>query len=127
MKYIIQGNPVAWARAGISGGRLYDTQKHIKLVMGITIRNQHGNRPQFEGPLILEATFYMPIPKRIKDKSTWEGKPMKSKPDTSNLLKLIEDCCTGVLYKDDAIIYKIIAERIYGQHPRTEFIFREAE
>ena len=127
MKYILDGDPVAWARAGINGGRLYDTQKHLKLIMGLNIRNQHGDRPFFEGPLILEVTFFMPIPKRVKNRSLLEGQPTKSKPDCSNLVKLIEDSCIGLLYKDDAIIYKIVAQRVYGQRPRTEFIFREAE
>jgi len=127
MKYILDGVPVAWARAGINGGRLYDTQKHLKLIMGLNIRNQHGDRPFFEGPLILEVTFFMPIPKRAKNRLSLEGTPTKSKPDCSNLVKLIEDTCIGLLYKDDAIIYKIVAQRVYGQRPRTEFIFREAE
>lgn len=125
MKYILEGDPIAWARAGLHGKKFYDTQKHLKLVMGINIRNQHSDRPFYEGPLILNVQFFMKMPARVKDKLSWEGKPTKSKPDLSNLIKLIEDTATGILYNDDCLIYKINAERVYGQKPRTEFTIRE--
>lgn len=125
MKYILEGDPVAWARAGRNGKHFYDKQKHIKLVMGITLRNQHGDRPFYTGPLILQGTFFMPIPSRVKNKWEWDGKPTDNIPDTSNLTKLIEDAAIGVLYKDDRIIYKINVERVYGIVPRTEFTFIE--
>ena len=125
MKYVIKGEPVAWARAGINGKRFYDAQRHIKTAFGITIMSQHGSLPFYEGPIMLDISFVMPIPKRIKDPSSWEGMPMKSKPDLSNLIKLIEDTGSGILYKDDAIIYKIVAKRVYGVVPRTEFTIKE--
>lgn len=127
MKYILEGDPVAWARAGRSKNRFYDTQKQLKLVMGIAIRNQHNDRPFYEGPLILEATFYMPIPKRVSKPDTWEGKPTNIRPDLSNLIKLLEDTCTNILYHDDCIIQKIIADRVYSVNPRTEFLLREVD
>lgn len=125
MKYILEGEPTAWARAGLAGRKLYDTQKHLKLVMGITLKNQHDDRPFYTGPLILDITFIMKIPSKAKEPSEWEGTPTRSKPDLSNLIKLVEDTATGILYKDDCLIYKINAERVYGENPRTEFTIRE--
>lgn len=43
------------------------------------------------------------------------------KPDLSNLLKWIEDCATGIIYRDDCIIASICAKKLYAESPRTEF------
>lgn len=119
--YIIEGEPIPLARARHAAHRVYDSQKNKKLVLGITLRNQHKDRPLYTGPLLLTATFFMPIPKtRQKQKNSLEGKTHIFTPDLSNLVKFIEDISSGVLYHDDCLIAEIIAKKIYGE-PRTEF------
>jgi Holliday junction resolvase RusA-like endonuclease len=77
----------------------------------------------FTQPLLLNVVFYMPIPtswSKIKQESH-VGKPCATKPDLSNLLKLIEDSANGVLYDDDARICSTSMRKIYDYNPRTEF------
>ena len=119
--YIIKGDPIALARARHYNRRVYDSQKNEKLVLGITLRNQHAERPQFIGPLQLDITFFMPIAKsRAKQRATLLDSYHFYTPDLSNLIKFVEDLATSILYPDDCLIAKIIAKKIYGD-PRTEF------
>ena len=121
--YIIEGEPIALNRAkpNYTQRHVYDSQKNRKLITGITLANQHRDRPQFIGPISLEVIFYMPIPdSRLKDKKALLGTYHHCRPDTSNLIKYIEDAAQSILFKDDCIIAKIVAEKIYGE-PRTEF------
>ena len=122
--------PTAWKRPGQSmkWGRVwrYDTQKADRLLWGIHIRNQYEG-PFLVGPLHLDVLFAMPISQRIKPKQrelvhgSWHIK----KPDSSNLLKLIEDIAQGLLFKDDCIIAKITVEKKYDKEPRTQFTLTE--
>ena len=100
--YIIPGLPIAWRRAGY-GGHFYDTQKGQKLVSGISMKQQHANRPQFTGPLELIITFFFPLPKISKPKQALlSGNWFTNRPDGDNLEKFILDAATNVLFHDGA-------------------------
>ena len=119
--YVLEGDPVALARGRHVGRRVYDSQKNEKLVLGITLRNQHGDRPLYDGPLLLDVTFFMPIAKsREKHRAHLMDSCHFYTPDLSNLIKFVEDLSANILYHDDCLIAKIIAKKIYGE-PRTEF------
>lgn len=118
--YVLYGNPVAWARPSPSGGRMWDTQKQIKFQYGAYLRQQHEDLPLLEGPLHLEIKFYFHIPRTTKKRP---GEYHIFKPDLSNLIKLIEDVGSGILYKDDALISSMRAAKLYDETPRVEFSF----
>lgn len=119
--YVIPGTPVAWKRAGHANGTFYDKQKNDKLSCGLYISNQHKGEI-YQGPLLLDITFYFAMPMTLKKKhDQMRLKPHFFKPDTSNLIKYIEDVCTSLLYKDDCLISDIIAKKRYDDIPRTEF------
>lgn len=120
MLYVIQGDPIPLARARHGAKKVYDCQRHQKLVHGIDLRNQHDNQPLFLGPLHLIIVFYVKIP-QAQAKKNISGKPHVSKPDLSNLIKYVEDVATGILYPDDKQVCKITARKEYDEHPRTEF------
>lgn len=109
------------------GPRPWDTQKSLKLEWSESFSEQHGSDPLFKGPLHLEAYFYFPIAKTLKKDERTErlGSPHSFRPDLSNLIKLIEDVATGILYEDDSLIASIAAYKIYDLRPRTEFSLRE--
>lgn len=126
--YIIEGDPVAWARAVPSRktGRMWDSQKQTKLYFQLLISRIHGTRPLYDGPLHLDITYYLPIPPSLHKKADkLEGSWHFFRPDKSNLLKLIEDAATGILYKDDCLICSETSYKKYSKNPRTEFIIRE--
>lgn len=124
-KYIVKGDPVAWARPGVNGQHakpfLYDTQKNERLLLTISLESQHNNEVMFEGPLIVHAWFFMRIPK-TKNIHTYIGKPHLTYPDADNMLKFILDCGKRAgLYKDDRFVYDERAVKVYDLEPRVEF------
>jgi len=126
--YVIDCNPIPWQRAGINSqaARFFDRQKQDKIAFGLYILSQHGNSPLFEGPLLVEATFYMPIPKTGFKKGTlWHCK----KADADNFLKFLFDSITNTeaVWNDDCQVSKIITSKIYDKHPRTIFTISELE
>jgi Holliday junction resolvase RusA-like endonuclease len=126
MHYIVDGSPIPLARARHGNGNTYDSQKQLKYSVGIQLRQQQQDVPIFTGPICLEVIFFMPIPDRIQKKIRKSADaqriaPHSCKPDLSNLIKFIEDVATGIIYKDDSLISKIVAHKVYSMIPRTEF------
>lgn len=72
--------------------------------------------------LSVSCMFYLPIPKGTSKKKTtlmedtWQDK----KPDLDNLIKMILDRCTGILFEDDNNISRIEAVKKYSQQPRIK-------
>lgn len=124
MVYCIKGSPLALSRPrfNMARGTVYDCQRNERLIIGISLRGQHEDRPILKGPLMLYAKFYMPIPKNMKVE---EGKTYHIvKPDLDNLIKLLLDVSTGVIIQDDKSIASVESSKIYSKDPRTEFYFK---
>lgn len=121
--YILTGDPIPLARARHGQRRVYDSQKPVKLIAGISLRNQHEGLPLFTQPLRLDAHFYFKIPMRLSGakKDKLEGTPYASRPDLDNCIKFILDVSNMVLFEDDACVTCIIAHKLYGAEPRVEF------
>lgn len=122
LTYVLLGHPTPLARARVGKATMWDSQKQIKCIKRIELQSQHNNMPLLEGKLHLLVTFYFPFPncsKRKKD--SLRGTYHYFKPDLDNLIKMVCDLCTGVLYKDDCIISQITAHKIYDDIARTEF------
>lgn len=124
----IPGAPIAWQRARISKhGGFYDPQKHLKNAINIHLSNYEG--PLLEGPLFLNVTFFVPIPKSFSKKKIGElvGSFHSIKADLDNNLKFFLDTLqsAGTIFKDDACIAGILAFKIWELHDkaRTEFEF----
>ena len=128
-QYILTGSPVPLARARTSYvlKRCYDAQKQLKMIAGIEIQHQHGNRPLLSGPLSLDVTFYLPLARSMSLKRNKQllGTYHTIRPDTSNLLKFIEDVCQNIVYKEDCIISVITAKKLYSNDPKTIFTIEE--
>ncbi len=120
MKYILIGNPIPLARPRFNVQKVYDGQKHKKLVCGINLKNQHKGKPFYEGNLHLDVKFYLKISKRKKG-DLLDNTYHVYRPDLSNLIKFVEDIGTGIIYKDDSLICSVHAIKKYSAIPRTEF------
>jgi Holliday junction resolvase RusA-like endonuclease len=81
----------------------------------------------FVGPLELRAWFYVPRPRNhyrtgrnshlLRDSApTW---PIV-RPDTTKLLRGLEDALTGVVWFDDAQVVVQAARKVFGEPARTE-------
>lgn len=85
-------------------------------------------RREFKGEMIKEScevviVFSMPFPaswsKNKQDEMLWL--PHTSKPDIDNMEKLLLDSCNEILWKDDGLVWKIAATKIYARVPMIEF------
>lgn len=124
--YTIPGKPIPLARPRFSRGKVYDPQEKIKEEYAWHLRRQRQKDVLLyftTGPLELNVTFYMQIPKSIskKKKDALRGMPHPIKPDLDNLIKFILDCASGILYRDDKLIASITAHKLYDVIPRTVF------
>ena len=133
----IPGEPVSQGRPRFStyGGfaRAYDPKKSkdakqsIKFFVADAMEKQ--NISHLVGPIMLQVQFGIKLPKsqerkRIPRPRIWRVK----KPDLDNLIKLIKDACSDIVFLDDNQIVKISAEKIQcaqGEAPFTKIKFSE--
>lgn len=110
ISYFVPGRPIAFARAGSHGATRYtpEPQKSYMHAIAWTAKATPGSK-LLEGPLRLtvRATF---AEQKGKEADQWKW----SKPDLDNLTKIQADALNGVLYRDDAQIVEIIAQKKYG-------------
>ena len=131
----IPGEPIAQGRPKFSnrGGfvKAYDPKKSRdgKQLVKFFVANkmEEDERDPIEGPIYLQIQFGIKLPtsqyrKRIPVPRKWRIK----KPDLDNLIKLIKDACSGIVYLDDNQVVKISAEKIecaQGESPFTKIRF----
>jgi Holliday junction resolvase RusA-like endonuclease len=121
--YIIPEDPVAWARAVPTRTHgMWDSQKKLKMWLGLFIARSHGDRPHYTGALLLDVKFCMPMNQRMRKAGKQkEEQWYEQRPDFDNLVKLICDTCNTILYEDDKLITTAIISKVYSTQPRTEF------
>ena len=81
------------------------------------------------GPIMLQVQFGIKLPKsqerkRIPRPRIWRMK----KPDLDNLIKLVKDACSTIVFLDDNQVVKVLAEKIQcaqGEAPFTKIKFSE--
>jgi Holliday junction resolvase RusA-like endonuclease len=130
----LMGDPIPLARPrfyaskGLSSRtHVYDAQKRAKMTSIAEIKRQfemhHSPNCVLDGvALRLDVCFTLATPKSQKMQySKLQGKPHIIRPDTSNMIKYIEDVCSGLIYRDDALISRIVAYKRYGLESYTEF------
>tara|TARA_B100001250_G_scaffold167270_1_gene144015 strand:+ start:295 stop:753 length:459 start_codon:yes stop_codon:yes gene_type:complete len=138
--FTIPGEPVAQGRPRFSthGGfaRAYDPKKSKdgKSVVRLCARDaidSAGLTEPLSGPLVMKVQFGIPLPKSAYRKRKPVGRSWRTKkPDLDNLLKLVKDACSGIIYLDDNQVSRISAEKItcgQGEAPYTKVLFRELE
>jgi Holliday junction resolvase RusA-like endonuclease len=129
--FILNEKPIAQKRhRHTKAGVTYDPCKKDKLYYRILIKRATEKYSSLKehllcGPLAIQIKFYFSLPK-TKSLRKKKGLYHISKPDCDNLQKFILDCCSGLLYADDAYIFKISAIKCYThRYARTEVTVTE--
>ena len=81
------------------------------------------DREPFQGPLMLVVDFYFARPKgHFGVHGVRRAAPRYPvvRPDTTKLLRPLEDALSGILWKDDSQVVDQIARKRYGDPPRAE-------
>lgn len=108
----IHGKPIPWKAHAGYGRRSYSPNyEHKERYREIILS-------QYAGPLItdcvkIDATFFLPYPKSLKNKDLFKIHTLCSRPDTTNLFKFLEDCLQGTVIADDNQTRQIVAIKTY--------------
>lgn len=140
-KIILLGEPRALQRhrTCVIGGKQkqYDPQAKWKVVTrnymllerqkGWPYNGTKGKSDENEWTNAFDITinfFCYRSPKQCKlSEEELKKVPHTQKPDLDNMIKYILDCGNGILWHDDAEIYKITAAKIWSKTPRTEILW----
>jgi len=113
------GSPIQKMRPRFSFRGTYDLQTKVKENCLQLLKDQEVRI--LEGPLSMNCTFTIEIPKSFSKKKKREllGTPHIKRPDLDNFIKFYLDLLNGIAYVDDAQICKITASKFYGECPTT--------
>jgi Holliday junction resolvase RusA-like endonuclease len=137
IRLTIPGKPTPLSRAGHGqfGGKFL-TAPTSKQIGAVVDAWQRAGEPRFDDelPLLLECDFYFERPSSHFGSGRNVGvlKPSAkseptSRPDTSNLVKLVEDALNENAFKDDSRIVRLVAAKRYvDRGARTEIVLRPA-
>lgn len=120
--YIIPGIPIPLKRPRTSRGRFYDPQCKEKEAIQLYLKLSEKAICIEDSPISLQLGFFLPIPASwsLKKQTAALLQPHTKKPDLDNLVKFLLDLGNKVLWKDDSLIYKLDASKLYCNNPRTE-------
>lgn len=131
--FIIPGKAVAKGRSRMTrNGHAYTPRKtenyeaYVKLLATRAMRDHK----RFEREALrLRVKVTLQIPASWPSRKRWaacEGKIQPiGRPDLDNLVKTILDAGNTIIYRDDAQVCRIEAEKLYGVVPQTEVIVSE--
>lgn len=133
IKLLLPIEPVAQARPRArrfgKGIRLYDPPKTatFKRKLHKLAKESYHGKP-LDGELEVTVIFGRSVQKSISKKERklrllGSHRPTV-KPDLDNYIKSALDALTGVLWKDDNAIVKLVAEKRYMEQPRIEIEVR---
>jgi len=135
---VAQGRPRAFYRPGL-GVRVYDpaksrnwkatAQQHMAeaLVRDRLASLTHPFIPEAAVELHVLAVFTCPR-SHWRKRDPLPRRPKVSKPDAENVAKAVQDAASGVLFTDDAQVYRLTVEKFVGaqgESPYVEVTVRE--
>jgi Holliday junction resolvase RusA-like endonuclease len=115
VRFTVPMDPIPLGRPRLSRYKVYDPQVLLKRQVALFLRPQWNMIP-LDGNISLEIIFYFHIPDSwsAKKKEKVAGKRKGGRPDLSNCIKFYEDVMQDIgVYKDDAQIVEISAQKLY--------------
>jgi Holliday junction resolvase RusA-like endonuclease len=126
----LRGAPAPYRhRSAPTGHRYLPTKQRDQLAM---LRHEAtvamNGRIPFDTPVRIELRVEVPIPRSWSKKKQYAatiGDLLPgSRPDLTNMLKLTEDACIGVVFRDDALIVEQVTRKRYSLQPGLTLIVR---
>lgn len=123
----VPGDPVAKGRprATAIGGhaRMYTpaSTRAYEQRVAAAAREAMAKAPPMDGAMSvsIEITVQIPVSwTKAKRADALAGLVMPTgRPDLDNLVKALTDACNGIVWRDDAQIVRLMAEKRYGEQP----------
>lgn len=120
IKIEIDADPIPLQRARGTRKGFYDPQHIAKKNFAWAVKFQYPDQP-LNKPIKVSFKFSFKLPKSWskKKKAALINKPHSQTPDTSNLIKFAEDALNKIVWEDDSIISKIVAEKKWEEEAKT--------
>ena len=127
IRIVVPGPPRGWERPADSpsGGKHRFTPKKMRAeqtAIGYIATAAMVGRVPFNGPIDLRVGAFFPVPKswsKAKRAAALAGTIRHtSKPDASNVVKLLEDALNRVVWADDAQVCDLTIRKRYSETPR---------
>lgn len=115
IRFFVPGLPAPQgSHRHVGGGRLIESSNKVKPWRTAVARTarEYIDRP-LEGPVEVHVEFNMPRPK------AWGRKrddPMTVRPDLDKLLRAVDDALTGVAFRDDSQVTRLIGHKRRAPH-----------
>ena len=116
--------PVAKGRARIGKFGAYTPAKTRKAEGELRYFISQNSPVFFDGPIDLSIRFIITRPASISAKKRPHP---TTRPDLDNYIKTVLDASNGLLWKDDAQIVRLVAEKVYGTSPSIEITVKSFE
>jgi len=119
----ISGDPVPWAAHRGYGKRAFNPRKEQREKYQWQIKAQYNQLDPLSGPLKVDYTYFVGIPKstsKIRRMQMLNGKmhPI-TRPDIDNYDKFLSDCLTDIVWQDDSQVIEKMSRKIYGEREKT--------
>jgi Holliday junction resolvase RusA-like endonuclease len=120
---ILQGRPPPYRHCSAVNGHCYlpGRQRDQLACLRLAAQQELGDREPFAGPVQLMLHVTLRIPKswsKRKQNDALIGNVLPgTRSDLTNLLKLSEDACSGVVFTDDALVCSQLTQNRYGAEP----------
>lgn len=126
--FAVRGIPVPQgsAKPFIAGGRARLATKSAPLMawrtaIATAAGRRMGDEPMLAGPLVVEAVFSLSrpvsLPRRVEVPAT--------RPDLDKLTRALLDGMTGVVFRDDGQVTRLVVSKRYGPHPGVTVAIEE--
>lgn len=121
MIYEFPGDPIPLPRARATRSGFYDPAFKAKQNMVWYFKEKYPEAQVIETPVSISLKFEMKMPKSFSKKKRAQllGLPHSCRCDLDNLCKFVSDAFNGVIWKDDALIWKIDARKVWAEEGRT--------
>jgi len=132
LTFTVLGDPVPWARADTRGSQRFTPAKQREYMLEVQWLARRAMREagvdKLDGAVILEMVAIWSWPATISRASRpLSGMDRKAtRPDASNIVKLVEDALNGIAFTDDARISDLHVYKRYGDTPGVTVTVRPA-
>lgn len=133
---VLLGEPVPMAHRHTStGGRRYVPVKprnaSAALTMAAQLAMKESEQEMFTQAVKLELLCEVAIPRSWSKKKQQQAMTgeihLTTRPDLTNMLKLVEDALKGVVWRDDVLVVEQHCRKVYGVQPKTVLTIRAAD
>lgn len=118
--YIQNTVPLPWKAPTIGGGHAFSSRSSYKRYIRMLLRRSYKG-PILSGAFSLDVQFFLPIPESESEKKKVLMAEHKikhtKKPDSTNLMKLHEDCLEGIILDNDSQVWDSRIRKYYALNP----------